>query len=162
MPKIVAKIRTGGQQFDIRRQIKPPTAAEAAAMQACFAKLGVGGGNAQPNGGQGNGGQGFGGGRRTGGGGGGFFSSPAARKCLPARFQQFRTRFTTPQQTLRQVVSPPQTNIKSSSYTIGGIDPAQQTIGLVTPSQLSQRTLHLHDRRARGARLGGVRQAPLA
>ena len=134
VPKIVTKIKAGGQQLDIRRQIKPPTAAEAAAIQACFQKLGVGGGaqsGTQP-GGQ----QGFGGGR--GAGGGGFFSSPAARKCLPARMREFRARITTPEQTLKQVVSPPQTNIKSSSYTIGGIDPAQQSIGLVTASQLSR------------------------
>ena len=129
VPKIVAKIKTGGQQLDIRRQIKPPTAAEAAAIQACFQKLGVGGGPQQPNGQQG-----FGGGPRAGGG----FASPAARKCLPARMREFRARITTPEQTLKQVVSPPQTNIKSSSYTIGGIDPAQQSIGLVTPSQLSR------------------------
>ncbi|MGZ4401426.1 MAG: ABC transporter permease [Gaiellaceae bacterium] len=128
VPKIVAKIKTGGQQLNIRRQIKPPTAAEAAAIQACFQKLGVGGGAQQPNGQQG-----FGGGPRTGGG----FDSPAARRCLPARMREFRARITTPEQTLKQVVSPPQTNIKSSSYTIGGIDPAQQSIGLVTPSQLS-------------------------
>jgi ABC-type antimicrobial peptide transport system permease subunit len=136
VPKIVAKIKAGGQQLDIRRQIKPPTAAEAAAIQACFQKLGVGGGaqsGTQP-GGQ----QGFDGGRGPGGGGGGLFSSPAARKCLPARMREFRAQITTPQQTLKQVVSPPQTNIKSSSYTIGGIDPAQQSIGLVTPSQLSR------------------------
>jgi ABC-type antimicrobial peptide transport system permease subunit len=133
VPKIVAKIKAGGQQLDIRRQIAPPTAAEAAAIQACFQKLGVGGGaqsGAQPGAQPGFGG----GGRRR---GGGFFSSPAARKCLPARMREFRARITTPQQTLKQVVSPPQTNIKSSSYTIGGIDPAQQSIGLVTPSQLS-------------------------
>jgi ABC-type antimicrobial peptide transport system permease subunit len=134
VPKIVAKIKAGGQQLDIRRQIKPPTAAEAAVIQACFQKLGVGGGpqsGAQP-GTQ----QGFGGGGRAR--GGGFFSSPAARKCLPARMREFRARITTPQQTLKQVVSPPQTNIRSSSYTVGGIDPAQQSIGLVTPSQLSR------------------------
>jgi putative ABC transport system permease protein len=128
VPKIVAKINTGGQQLNSRRQIKPPTAAEAAAIQACFQKLGIGGGAQQPNGQQG-----FGGGPRT----GGAFGSPAARKCLPARMREFRARITTPEQTLKQVVSPPQTNIKSSSYTIGGIDPAQQSIGLVTPSQLS-------------------------
>ncbi|HLB20051.1 MAG TPA: ABC transporter permease [Gaiellaceae bacterium] len=133
VPKIVAKIKAGGQQLNIRRQIKPPTAAEAAAIQACFQKLGVGGGaqsGAQPGTQQGFGG----GGRRR---GGGFFSSPAARKCLPARMREFRARITTPRQTLKQLVSPPQTNIKSSSYTIGGVDPTQQSIGLVTPSQLS-------------------------
>jgi len=132
VPKIVAKIKTGGQQLDIRRRIKPPTAAEAAAIQACFQKLG--GGGAQP-GGQPNGQQGFGGGRRGGGGG---FDSPAARKCLPARMREFRARITPPGQRLKQVADPPQTNIKSSSYTIGGIDPAQRSIGLVTPSQLSR------------------------
>jgi len=136
VPKIVAKIKAGGQQLDIRRQIKPPTAAEAAAIQACFQKLGVGVGGGPQSGTQPGEQQGFGGGR--GAGGGGFFSSPAARKCLPARMREFRARITTPQQTLKQVVSPPQTNIKSSSYTIGGIDPAQQSIGLVTPSQLSR------------------------
>jgi len=136
VPKIVAKIKAGGQQLDIRRQIKPPTAAEAAAIQACFQKLGVGSG--AQSGAQAGAQPGFGGGPRAGGGGGGFFSSPAARKCLPARMREFRARITTPQQTLKQVVSPPQTNIKSSSYTIGGIDPAQQSIGLVTPSQLSR------------------------
>src|SRR6266566_7558779 len=60
VPKIVAKIKAGGQQLDIRRQIKPPTAAEAAAMQACFQKLGVGGGpqsGAQPSFGGGGGGR---------------------------------------------------------------------------------------------------------
>jgi putative ABC transport system permease protein len=43
----------------------------------------------------------------------------------------------TPQQTIQQIVNPPQTNIKSSSYTIAGVDPSQPDIGLVTPSLLS-------------------------
>ena len=43
----------------------------------------------------------------------------------------------TPQQTIQQVVNPPQTNIKSSTYSIAGVDPAQPGIGLVTPSLLS-------------------------
>jgi ABC-type antimicrobial peptide transport system permease subunit len=136
VPKIVAKMKAGGQQLDIRRQIKPPTAAEAAAIQACFQKLGVGGNNTQPNT-QPTQPGGFGGGGGGRGGRGGFFSSPAARKCLPARMQEFRARITTPEQTLKQVVNPPQTNIKSSSYTIGGIDASEQSIGLVTPSQLT-------------------------
>ena len=37
-----------------------------------------------------------------------------SRKCLPARLQRFRATITTPEQTLQQVVNPPQTNIKSS------------------------------------------------
>jgi putative ABC transport system permease protein len=37
-------------------------------------------------------------------------------------------------------VNPPQTNIKSSTYQIAGVDPSQPEIGLVTPSQLSSGT----------------------
>ena len=139
VPKIVARIRTGGQTFRIRRNITPLTQSELTQMQACLQKAGVGGGafggggGAQaPNGGGGSqlGGQGGGGQGR----GGGPFSTPAARACLPARLRQFQTQFTTPQQTLQQVVAPPQTNIKSSSYSIGGVDTSNPQIGVVTPS----------------------------
>jgi ABC-type antimicrobial peptide transport system permease subunit len=129
VPKIVAKIKTGGQQIDVFRRIKPPTAAEAAKIQACFEKAGAGGSTTQPAQ------PGFGGGGR-GGRGGGLFDSAAARKCLPARMRQFRATITTPEQTLRQLVDPPQTNITSSSYTIGGVDPGK-AIGLVTPAQVT-------------------------
>jgi ABC-type antimicrobial peptide transport system permease subunit len=127
VPKIVAKIKTGGDVINVRRRITPPTAAEAAQIQKCFQKAGVGGQQQQaaPRSG------GFG--AR----GGGGLDSAAARKCLPARFQQFRARITTPEQTLQQVVNPPQTNIKSTSYTIGGVDPSKSAIGLVTPSQVT-------------------------
>jgi ABC-type antimicrobial peptide transport system permease subunit len=131
VPKIVAKIKTGGQQIDVFRRIKPPTAAEAAAIQACLVKAGAGGSSTQP---AQPGGFGGGGGGR----GGGFFNSAAARKCLPARMQQFRATITTPQQTLQQLVDPPQTNITSSSYTIAGVDPSKSAIGLVTPSQVTR------------------------
>ena len=66
-------------------------------------------------------------------------ASTAARspKCLPPEFRNFRRTITTPQQTIQQIVDPPQTNIKSSSYTIAGVDPTQPAIGLVTPSLVS-------------------------
>ncbi len=127
VPKIVAKIKTGGDRIDIQRQIKPPTAAEFQQMQKCFEKAGIGtpDGNqpAQPGG--------FG--TRVGG-----PDSAAARKCLPARMRKFRATITTPEETLQQVVNPPQTNITSSSYTIAGVDPKQSAIGLVTPSQVTK------------------------
>jgi putative ABC transport system permease protein len=128
VPKIVAKIKTGGQQIDVLRRIKPPSAAEFTQIQKCFQKAGVGG---QQNGGPPAQPGGFG--AR----GGGGLDSAAARKCLPARFRQFRARITTPEQTLRQVVNPPQTNIRSTSYTIGGVDPASSSIGLVTAAQIA-------------------------
>lgn len=132
VPKIVAKIKTGGQQIDVFRRITPPTAAEAAKIQACLAKAGAGQQQAQPSQG---GGQLGGTGTR---GPGAFFNSAAARKCLPARFREFRARITTPEQTLQQVIDPPQTNIKSSTYSIGGVDPAKPEIGVVTPSLVSR------------------------
>jgi putative ABC transport system permease protein len=142
VPKIVARIRTGGQTFRIRRQITPLTAAELTKMQACLAKAGVtvgtpgGGGQGGGTTPGGNGGSRLGGGQGQGQGGGpgGAFSTPAARACLPARLRQFQTNFTTPQQTLQQVVAPPQTNIKSSSYSIGGVDTSNPQIGVITPS----------------------------
>ena len=132
VPKVVAKLKTGGQTFQIRRRIAPPTAAEQAQIQACLAKNGV---TINPQQGQ-QGGGGFGG--RNGGGRGGF--GGAFAKCLPARFGQFRGSFTTPQQTLQQVLSPPQTNIKTTPYTIGGVDQTQPDIGLVTAAQVTKGT----------------------
>jgi hypothetical protein len=55
-------------------------------------------------------------------------------QCLPERLRRFRATITTPEQTLRQVVDPPQTNIESSTYTIGGVDLTQSEIGIVAPS----------------------------
>ena len=128
VPKIVAKLKTGGQTFQIRRNIKPLTAAEQAQVQACLQKAGVTLGPPQ----QSQGGGGFGGGDANRGKFGGAFA-----KCLPARLSQFRGSFTTPQQTLQQVLSPPQTNIKTTPYTIGGVDQTQPDIGLVTRQQVT-------------------------
>ncbi len=136
VPKIVAKIKAGGQQIRVNRQIPRPTAAEFAAMQTCLQKAGITFGGAQ--GGQGapsTGGQGGGG--LGGGGAGGAGERSAFAKCLPARLQRFRATITTPEQTLQQVVNPPQTNIKSSTYTIAGVDATTPDIGVVTASLVS-------------------------
>jgi putative ABC transport system permease protein len=132
VPKIVATLKTGGQTFDIRRRITPPTVAEQAAIQKCIAKLqGSQGGGAGPSGPGGFGQQGGNGGP------GGGFDRGAFAQCLPARFQRFRATFTTPRQTLQQVLDPPQTNIESSPYTIAGVDPRQPSIALVTRAQVT-------------------------
>jgi putative ABC transport system permease protein len=136
VPKIVAKFKTGGQTFDIRRRIAPPTAAEQAQIQACLVKNGVT--NIAPQQGSGGGGGGAGGFGNPQRGGGGRVFGGALAKCLPARMRQFRTSFTTPQQTLKQVLDPPQTNIKTTPYTIGGVDQTQPDIGLVTPAQVTK------------------------
>jgi putative ABC transport system permease protein len=130
VPKIVATLKTQRQTFDIRRNIPRPTQKEFQAMQSCFAKLGVTRGNGNNN----NGGGGLGGG----GFGGGGPNRAAFAKCLPKRLQVFRTQFTTPQQTLRQVLDPPQTNITTTAYTIGGVDQTNPTMGVVTTAQVTK------------------------
>ena len=149
VPKIVAKLKTGGKRFTITRNIPRPTAAQFQAMQACFAKLQQQNGGSTGNGGNSTGQSGGGlgsnsnggsGGGFGGGGGGGFFRANrgAFSKCLPKSLQRLRTNFTTPQQTLTQVLNPPQTNITSTAYTIGGVDPTDPTMGVVTDAQVTK------------------------
>jgi ABC-type antimicrobial peptide transport system permease subunit len=140
VPKIVAKFKTGGQTFRFNRNIPRPTAAQFQAMQACFDKLRAKNGGSSSSG---NGQNGFG--NRGGGGvgGGGFFGGGGAgrgafAKCLPASLRKLRTQFTTPQQTLKQVLNPPQTNISTTAYTIGGVDPSSSSMGIVTTSQVTK------------------------
>ena len=128
VPKIVATLKTQAKTFTLTRNIPRPTAAQFAQMQACFAKL-----RAQsPSGGSGGGG--FGGG---GFGGGGGVDRGAFARCLPASLQKLRTQFRTPSETLRQVLNPPQTNITTSAYTIGGVDQTNPTMGVVTTAQVA-------------------------
>lgn len=134
VPKIVASIQTGGDQIDVNRAIAPPTAAEQAKIQACLEKLGIQAPGQGQGGGQG-GNQGGGLGGRQGGQGGG--NRAAFAQCLPERMQRFRATITTPRETLRQVLDPPQTDIKSESYTIGGVQLGDPTMGLVTAAQVS-------------------------
>jgi len=131
VPKIVAQFKQAAQTFRIRRRITPLTAAEQQSLQTCLAKHGVTFGGAPQQQGQG------GGGFRRGGGGGRRFDRGAFQQCLPARLRTFITTFRTPQQTLRQVLDPPQTNIKTTPYTIGGVDQTQPDIGLVTRKQVT-------------------------
>jgi ABC-type antimicrobial peptide transport system permease subunit len=134
VPKIVAKMEAGGDRIDVRRQIGPPTKAELAKIEACIEKQGgtVEGGL---DGGPGGGKQAGPGGIRGAlvGPGGGAFS-----KCLPKRMQEFSATITTPRETLQQVLDPPQTDIKSESYTIAGVQTGDASIGLVTASQVTK------------------------
>jgi ABC-type antimicrobial peptide transport system permease subunit len=130
VPKIVAKIETGGDRIDVNQRITPPTAAEQAEIRACLEKLGVQlptQGEAPARGA--NPGGGLGGERAA--------SPDAFAKCLPARMQRFRATITTPRETLQQVLDPPQTDIASESYTIGGVQLGDPTMGLVTASQVN-------------------------
>jgi putative ABC transport system permease protein len=107
VPKIVATFQTGGQT--INQNVTPPpiSAAERAKIRACF--------QAQ---------------RAKGGGGPGDFAA-----CIP-NGQSFRAQFRTPAQTLRQLLNPPQTDIKSTTYTAAGVDPSHPDQGVVTRAQI--------------------------
>jgi len=148
VPKIVATLKTQAKTITQVRKIPQPTAAEFAAMQACFAKLG---GSAPTPGGGGNGGGGFGGG------GGARPNRGAFSKCLPARLQKLRATFTSPSQTLRQVLNPPQTNITTTAYTIGGVDQTNATMGIVTTAQVTKGRYPRSSGRPRGADLADLR-----
>jgi ABC-type antimicrobial peptide transport system permease subunit len=134
VPEIVAEFQTGGEQIQVDQQITPPTPAEEAQIQACLEKAGVaapGATAARPVGpppeaagsadGQG----------RV------FIGGGALAKCLPDRLQRFKGSVTTPQRTLRQVLNPPQTDIKTDTYTIAGVDPSAPGMGLLTPTQVT-------------------------
>jgi ABC-type antimicrobial peptide transport system permease subunit len=134
VPEIVAEFKTGGEQIQVDQQITPPTPAEEAKIQACLEKAGISAPTAgstrevgPPPGGA-NGGDGQG---RV------FIGGGALGKCLPDRLQRFRGSVTTPQRTLRQVLNPPQTDIKTDTYNIAGVDPANPGLGLLTPAQVT-------------------------
>jgi ABC-type antimicrobial peptide transport system permease subunit len=136
VPKIVATLKTQAKTLTIQRNLPRPSAQDFSTMQACLKKLGVtlGGPQTQQNGGGGNG---FGGGG-SGTTGSGGANRQAFQQCLPASLRRFRTRVTTPSQTLRQVLNPPQTNISTSAYTIGGVDQTSPTMGVVTGAQVTK------------------------
>ena len=138
VPKIVATLKTQAKTQEIQRNIPRPTAAQFAQMQACFAKQAAKSGTTTtPN--QNGGSGGFGGSGGNGGfGGGGRVDRGAFAKCLPASLRKLRTRVTTPSQTLRQVLNPPQTNITTTAYTIGGVDQKHPAMGVVTTSQVTK------------------------
>ena len=126
VPKITATFKTAAKKYQVSGQTQP-SAADFAKMAACIQKL-------QAKSGQsGTGGTPSQGGSLTGRGGNG----DAFRKCMPASMRRFRQTFTAPGQTHTQQVNTPQTNIKTSTFTIGGVDTSQSGMGLITPSQVT-------------------------
>ncbi|MEY2468896.1 MAG: putative transport system permease protein [Actinomycetota bacterium] len=136
VPAIVAEIQTGGDTVEQNVKITPQTDEERAATQACLQAKGAitndDGGTVtvspppDGDGGPPKGGQGF---RSLGGG--------EFEECLPARFREQIARFTIPQRTLQQALNPPQTDITSTTYTAGGVDPTHPDAGLVTANQVT-------------------------
>ena len=142
VPKIVATFKTGGQRQTVTGTLKPPTTRRAGADAGVLRE------DPRPAG------------RRhtadaTGGGpaaaaraaaeAASARAAAAAAAATSARSPSACRRgsgtsaptFTTPTQTLQQVLAPPQTNIKSTAYSIGGVDQTKPDIGLVTPAQVT-------------------------
>lgn len=128
VPKITATFKSGGQKYNVQGQTQP-SAADFAKMAACIQKLQAKSGQSGTGGTPSQGGGSL---TRRGGSNGDAF-----RKCMPASMRRFRQTFTTPERTQRQQVNTPQTDIKTSTFTIGGVDTTQSEMGLITPAQVT-------------------------
>lgn len=136
VPQIVAEVKTGGETVEQTLRPTPMTEDERTATQKCLQAKGLGeppeqspGEHAAPAPAPG------------GSGGGPFraeFHSGEFEECLPQRFKEQIARFTIPQRTLQQALNPPQTDITSTTYTAGGVDPANPRAGLVTADQVTK------------------------
>lgn len=114
VPKIVAQLQTGGQTLHSTLTPAPLSPAEGQTVRACLIANGVLTKSTSSIG----------------------FNSSII-KCLPSRYRQMIASFTVPMQTVQQVLAPPQTDIRSTTYTVAGVDPAHPDQGLVTRSQLT-------------------------
>ncbi len=137
VPKISTQITAGGQRLNVQGQTSPPTAAEMAKMASCLAKQEKSSSSSTTTtttpspqqGGSLTGGQG---------GPGQFGGSAAMRKCMPASMRRFSRTVTTKKQTITKNVKTPKTNIKTSTYTIGGVDTSRTDMGLITAAQVTK------------------------
>jgi putative ABC transport system permease protein len=66
----------------------------------------------------------------------GGLNSTIFQTCLPARFKFIVNKYIVPQQTIRQIVNPPSTDIAADNYTAAGVDPHHPDEGLITRSQV--------------------------
>ncbi len=108
VPQIVAEFQSGGEELNIEASIQPMTPEEEAQVRACMEKA------------------------RQEGRAGGF------RECLPERFRSFQMRVVTPQRVIRQILNPPQTDIKSEPYTVAGVEERGGGASIIGPEQIVQ------------------------
>ncbi len=134
VPRIVDTVQTGGQTITSTARPAPLTAAEEAQVQSCLASHGVTF-NRPATSATGSGSQ-----RGQGLGGGGDRFGGFLTQCLPARFQTYISQVVVPEQTITRVLNPPTTNTATTTYTVGGVNPASPNSGLVTKSQVTSGT----------------------
>lgn len=133
VPEIVASVQTGGETLTTTARPAAMTSAEQTAFRSCIQKNGGFGGTVTSGPGPAPS-PGAGGGERPSFEIGGF---GAVNECLPKRFQEYQAKVVTPLRTIQQLVSPPETDTRTSSWTAAGIDPASPDKGLVTRKNLA-------------------------
>ncbi len=149
VPKITDTVKEGGQT--ISTTVKPPvlTPAQTAAERACIQKL-LGQfihkrGSSGPSGPSGSSGSSGPSGPSGSNNGpppgfrvfiGDFQENPAVQKCLTPAQISYQQNVVVPEQTITRVLNPPTTNTATSSYTVAGVDPSNDTTGLITKAQL--------------------------
>jgi ABC-type lipoprotein release transport system permease subunit len=146
VPKITASVKTGGQT--ISATVKPPVltasqqATERSCIQSVIEKRFGSGGTTGTGGTTPTGGSGPPGGSTTVPAGGFRFigSSSAINKCLTPAQKAYQQNVVVPEQTVNEVLNPPTTNTKTSTYTVGGVSPSNSSAGLVTKAQLVKGT----------------------
>jgi ABC-type antimicrobial peptide transport system permease subunit len=58
--------------------------------------------------------------------------------CLPAQDRAYYTSVVVPAETIHQVINPPSTDTKTTTYSVAGVDPTSPKSGLVTSSQVKK------------------------
>lgn len=130
VPKIVASITTGSRTETVSKPTSF-TAADLASTLACVQRSGVSL-------------EAHSAGSHTS--GSTALSNAVVVHCLPAKDRDYYTRVVVPAETIHQVISPPSTDTKTTTYTVGGVNASNPTTGLVTRSQLKKG--HWFDRNA--------------
>ena len=67
---------------------------------------------------------------------GGFTANPAIEACMTPAQKACEQDVTVPEQTITRILNPPTTNTATSSYNVAGVDPTNETTGLITKAQL--------------------------
>jgi ABC-type antimicrobial peptide transport system permease subunit len=149
VPTQVATVKTGGQKITTTEKAPVLTAAQETTERSCITSLikkdfgstinGTGtktptGTGGFPGGGTGSGTSGAPAGvKRT---FANFGSNSAFEKCLTPAQISYENTVVVPEQTISEVLNAPTTNISDTSYTVAGVNPSDQTTGLITKAQL--------------------------
>jgi len=120
IPEITAEFKTGPETFQVP-DIAPLTDAERAAVDAARQKATA---DLQAKGIDPNSDEG----RKA--------VRDAETAAMPERFKN--RQFTAPSRTFRQTLDAPETDIKTESYTLAGVDTSKKAIGLILPSQITE------------------------